>query len=211
MIDALLFDLGGVLVHLHPEAALDRFSRALPHLGPERVRARMDEATPLCQAYERGVMGTYTFLRDFAAHFETDMAWNQLTVCWQDIFSPNWPVIQLLDQLSRRYTCHLLSNTNALHMTHLYQRFDFFSHFATQTLSYEVGLLKPEPAIYRLAARHAGVDEARCLFIDDREENVLGAREAGMRAVRYTDPEALETALRQYNLNWELTDARAVL
>lgn len=51
--------------------------------------------------------------------------------------------------------------------------------------SARVKAAKPEPAIYRIAARRAGVAAGRCLFVDDSLENVQAARRAGMTGVHY--------------------------
>lgn len=62
--------------------------------------------------------------------------------------------------------------------------------------SARVGLAKPDPRIYRLAAELAGTPVERCLFVDDGEENVEAAAALGMRAVRFGEPADLERALR---------------
>ncbi|MEU6954821.1 HAD-IA family hydrolase [Streptomyces sp. NPDC045714] len=54
---------------------------------------------------------------------------------------------------------------------------------------------KPDPAIYRIAAGRAGVPPARCLFVDDRQENVDAAIALGMTGVLYRAPADLRGAL----------------
>jgi HAD superfamily hydrolase (TIGR01509 family) len=61
--------------------------------------------------------------------------------------------------------------------------------------SARVGLAKPDPRIYRLAAELAGTAPERCLFVDDGEENVEAASALGMRAVHFREPADLERAL----------------
>ncbi len=61
-------------------------------------------------------------------------------------------------------------------------------------------LLKPDPAIFALLCARAGVAAQDCLFIDDSPTNVAGARAAGMDAIRFTDPAALEPALAERGL-----------
>jgi putative hydrolase of the HAD superfamily len=61
--------------------------------------------------------------------------------------------------------------------------------------SARVGLAKPDPRIYRLAAGLAGTPPERCLFVDDSEENVEAAAALGMRAVHFREPEDLRRAL----------------
>lgn len=59
--------------------------------------------------------------------------------------------------------------------------------FDALVLSHEVGMRKPEPGIYALAARRLGVPAGACVVVDDLVTNVLGARDAGMRAVLHED------------------------
>ncbi len=65
-------------------------------------------------------------------------------------------------------------------------------------VSGEVGVRKPDPRIFELAADHIGVPARDCFFIDDLEENVLGAQRVGMRAYHFTrnNYRALRIALR---------------
>jgi putative hydrolase of the HAD superfamily len=46
----------------------------------------------------------------------------------------------------------------------------------------DVGVAKPDPAIFRLAAKRLGVAPEACLMIDDQAQHVDGARAAGLRA-----------------------------
>jgi 2-haloacid dehalogenase len=54
-------------------------------------------------------------------------------------------------------------------------------------LSCERALVKPEAAIYELAARVAGTDAGECLFVDDSQANVEGAMRAGLESFRFVD------------------------
>ncbi|MFF1919376.1 HAD-IA family hydrolase [Streptomyces sp. NPDC058221] len=61
--------------------------------------------------------------------------------------------------------------------------------------SARVGVAKPDREIYDIAAARAGVAPERCLFVDDRLENVEAARAMGMTGVHYREPSDLRTAL----------------
>jgi putative hydrolase of the HAD superfamily len=52
-----------------------------------------------------------------------------------------------------------------------------------------VGMRKPEPGIYALTVERIGLPAAECLLVDDVEANIDAAREFGMGAVHYRDPE----------------------
>lgn len=70
------------------------------------------------------------------------------------------------------------------------------THFADDVVSSAlVGVAKPDPRIYLIAAERAGVAPERCLFVDDRLENVEAARALGMTGVHYTRVSDLALAL----------------
>jgi putative hydrolase of the HAD superfamily len=62
--------------------------------------------------------------------------------------------------------------------------------------SWHVGATKPDPAAYAGATDVLGVHPSVVLFVDDSDENVVAAREAGWQAHHYTDPLNLTATLR---------------
>ncbi|MFI7615053.1 HAD family hydrolase [Nonomuraea terrae] len=71
------------------------------------------------------------------------------------------------------------------------------TYFADDVVSsHRVGVAKPDPRIYRIAAERAGVAAERCLFVDDRPANVEAARALGMTAVHYRTFDDLASVLR---------------
>ena len=63
-------------------------------------------------------------------------------------------------------------------------------HFDDLVLSGAVGLRKPDPAIYRLAAQRLGAAPGACVFVDDLQRNVEVASELGMVGVHHTGDDA---------------------
>jgi putative hydrolase of the HAD superfamily len=63
-------------------------------------------------------------------------------------------------------------------------------------LSHEVGCMKPDARFYLAGVAAAGVPASSCVFIDDLEENVEGARRAGLHGLRYVDTPSLIDGLR---------------
>ena len=78
----------------------------------------------------------------------------------------------------------ILSNTNALHMEYVFREFPVIRDFDGHILSHEVGLLKPDAAIYELALQRYGLPAAQTVFIDDLEANCAGARAVGLRVIQ---------------------------
>lgn len=58
-------------------------------------------------------------------------------------------------------------------------------YFDAMVISWEVGAMKPEPEIYRIALERLGVGPEEALFVDDRAPNVAGAEAVGMRAMLF--------------------------
>jgi putative hydrolase of the HAD superfamily len=67
----------------------------------------------------------------------------------------------------------------------------WMNDFDVRVYSCEIGIAKPTPQIFLHSARVLEVQAEDCLFLDDRQNNVEGARQAGMQAVRFEWPESL--------------------
>jgi putative hydrolase of the HAD superfamily len=82
----------------------------------------------------------------------------------------------------------LLSNSWGNRESYAFEHFDTL--FDAVVISGEVGMRKPDPGIYALAAREVGVPPEQCVFVDDIAANVRGAAAAGMVGVHHTDTAA---------------------
>lgn len=69
--------------------------------------------------------------------------------------------------------------------------------------SAEEGVVKPEPVIYRTAATRLGLHPEEILFIDDKQPNVLAAKQVGMCAVKFTDIHSLIRHIRSVGITVE--------
>ena len=79
-------------------------------------------------------------------------------------------------------------------------RQNWLSGFDHLVWSFSLKLAKPDPEIYRLTAEGFGYDPAHILFIDDRENNVVGAIAAGMQTIHYTTQAAFEDEMQSRGL-----------
>jgi putative hydrolase of the HAD superfamily len=76
----------------------------------------------------------------------------------------------------------ILSNMPHDLLEEMRKNFDWLDEFDVQIWSCEHGIVKPDPAIYRLCLNALGCEPHRTLFFDDRPNNIEGARQAGMKA-----------------------------
>jgi len=79
----------------------------------------------------------------------------------------------------------LLSNMPCDLVTHLREHSEWLDNFDFKTFSSEVGLIKPDPAIYEHTLHGLGVSASEALFVDDREINIQAARALGIRAIQF--------------------------
>jgi HAD superfamily hydrolase (TIGR01509 family) len=99
---------------------------------------------------------------------------------------PNMALIELIrDTLKQNYKIGLLSNIGAEWIEDFFTKHDLHNLFDEVILSGEVGMAKPHPGIYELAASRLCVAPEECLMIDDIQANCVGAEDTGMQAVQF--------------------------
>jgi putative hydrolase of the HAD superfamily len=121
----------------------------------------------------------------------------RLRVDWtRQALVPRAGAVEVLDELRRRgYRLGLISVCSDEVPT-LWEHTELARRIDEPVFSCSVGVAKPDPRIYRIAAERLGVEPGECLFVDDQPPFVEGARAAGMDAVRLGgDIERLEDVL----------------
>jgi HAD superfamily hydrolase (TIGR01509 family) len=98
---------------------------------------------------------------------------------------PNQEVFDFIRELKPRYKIGLLSNVGPGTIERKIPP-NLLELFDTKVISSEVGLLKPDPAIFRLAAERLGVAPQEAVFTDDHVEYLPGAVQIGMPTVLFT-------------------------
>jgi putative hydrolase of the HAD superfamily len=101
-------------------------------------------------------------------------------------------MLDLLDRLARSgLTLGLLSNIPPEIADEFLRRHAWLDRFDVLGFSCRIGHVKPEPAAFDWCIKALGVEPARALMIDDREENLRAARTCGMQTHLFTDPATL--------------------
>jgi putative hydrolase of the HAD superfamily len=93
------------------------------------------------------------------------------------------PAVDLARALRPRYKVSVLSNADRTLRRRLEEEMRIAHFFDDIVCSAEVGMAKPEAAVFHLAAERLGVPPARCVFVDDWDRNVEAAQGVGMKAV----------------------------
>lgn len=105
----------------------------------------------------------------------------------------NAELVALVRQLRSRYKVGMLSNVGRGVMTTLFSEAELAELFDAVVLSSDIGLTKPDPSVYEVAAERLGCDPEQCVMIDDLPVNVDGAERAGMQGIVYSSVSQLKT------------------
>jgi putative hydrolase of the HAD superfamily len=204
-ISAVLFDYGMVLSNA-PEAADWRALERVLGVDEEPFQATYWKYR---DAYDRGALNAQTYweivARDLNHPMNTDVLRALIdadTVVWTH---PNIVMMEWAARLNRaEIKTGILSNIGDAMETAVLARFPALAAFDHRTFSHRLGIAKPDAEIYRHAVGGLGVPVGEILFVDDREENIRAARDAGMVAVQYSGHPGFVEEMGRLGLGWLL-------
>ncbi len=210
-VEAVLFDYGLVLTGPPHPAAWERMKAVLGASEADFHGAYWRQR----HDYDRGVLNGEGYWR--AVAMEVGQAPGEATI--QELFAadtelwtqPNQPMIDWAAALQAAgVRTGILSNLGDAMEEGVRVRCPWLSGFDHLTFSHRLQTAKPDLAIYRHAAEGLRVAPAAVLFIDDREDNIAAARQAGMQAIQYTDHAAFLQAMHAAGLGSLLEPATKV-
>ncbi|MCA0294530.1 MAG: HAD-IA family hydrolase [Actinobacteria bacterium] len=191
--DAVIFDIGGVLINWVPERAFEQVMPA-DQVGPfmERVGFhdwnRANDALPSIAASEAELAARFPAdadsIRAYRTHFLHTIA--------EEVPGTGAVVAELS---AAGVTVLALTNWAADMFAVGRERFGILRRFADIVVSGAEGIVKPDPAIYSLACRRAGVQPADAVFVDDVAANIAGAQDVGLTGLLFTSADALREDL----------------
>lgn len=197
-IDALLFDLGRVVIDIDFERVWAHWAREAS-CSVEQIR-RPIGADEAYRRYECGAMPLEEYFAHVRGILGVGLSDAQLLAGWNAIFVGEMPEIaRVLEAAKSRFPLYVFSNTNRAHEERWSVDFaHLLAHFEQVFVSSTIGLRKPDRAAFAHVAAEIGVAPERILFFDDLAENVEGARTAGLRAVQVGGTHDVIAALRPY-------------
>jgi epoxide hydrolase-like predicted phosphatase len=181
---AVIFDFGGVIWNMGWDAA--RALETANGLPPGSLHATLygGDAWSLVERgrgdREAWLAGAHRALEQLAGR-----ALPPLHAEWRALQAPIRENIDLVRALRPRHRTGILSNADATLRERLGNVIGIVDLFDDIVCSAEVGLAKPEPAIYALACARLGLPPGACVFVDDHGPNVVAAADAGLRAILY--------------------------
>ncbi|MDR3298051.1 MAG: HAD family phosphatase [Candidatus Nomurabacteria bacterium] len=113
----------------------------------------------------------------------------------------NTALLAEIKELRKHYKIGLLSNVG-IGFWKRFTKEETTEYFDDVVLSYQVGLVKPDPRIFELAAERLGVEVSECVFIDDDEKNVKSAKDCGMQGITYDWDMDIKKALKNIGVTF---------
>ena len=191
-----VFDLGGVVLTWDPAAVIASVFED-PHdrtLVTNRVLGNpdwvdLDRGTlPLAEAIERAAQRTSLSTEKLHRLFETAVR----------SLMPRPDTIELIETVKGAGNpLFVLSNLHRASLAHLEATYDFFDLFDGRIVSCEVGVCKPDAAIYRRLLQEFGLDPSATVFIDDLQVNLDAAAEHGIHTVWFEDVDSCRAQLQR--------------
>ena len=174
---AIIFDCFGVIALT---GTWSEFLRSLPaDIDTEPLHA-------LNHQHDSGAISTKEFL--YRLHDITGHEPKQLEEIVKTDNMKNHALLSYIkSELKPYYKIGLLSNIATDWVKSRLLSVDEQAMFDDMVFSYEVGIAKPDPAIFQLASKRIGEKPENILFTDDIPENVQSAQRVGMHAVTYTN------------------------
>ena len=196
---AVLFDVGNVIVDWDPRRL---YRKIFPDAA--EMDAFLDEVCTMAwhTEHDRGRPFAHGADLLIAEHPQHELAIRAWRGRWDEMFAGAIPETEavLHDLHARGVPIHGLTNMSPEVWPGVQAMSEAFALFDTVVVSGDEGLIKPDPAIFRLACARTGLAPADMVFVDDNAANIAAAHALGFPTVRFADPAALRPALERFGL-----------
>ncbi|WP_421869232.1 HAD-IA family hydrolase [Marinoscillum sp.] len=195
-LDTIIFDLGEVIVDLNTRAVLEEFSRLTKTDGAGLKEVLMN--TPHLFLYETGQIDDQTFASEMSREMNTSINYEDFKFGW-NLMIKDIPIqrLEFINKLKETHQVLILSNTNAMHeekfeaimQERIGMKMMDLAHIAYY--SHHIGYRKPNHDIYEFVLAKNSLNPEKTIFLDDREDNILAAKEVGIRTQQVMHPDQI--------------------
>jgi putative hydrolase of the HAD superfamily len=201
MIRCVISDLGKVIIFFDNNIFFEKIANYSPHSKGE-IRELASAHFYLVELFDKGEITPQDFHARVKQELEASIDYDTFFSVYNDVFSLNPPVHQIMKRLKRNYRLVVLSNTDTMRFGFIKKKFPEILIFDEYVLSFEVGFMKPHPQIYKEALKKAEFPAKECVFIDDREENIEAAVKLGINGILLGSQTDLEVILKNMGLSF---------
>jgi putative hydrolase of the HAD superfamily len=195
-IKVILFDLGNVLIDFDFSIAAKRFAYFCEK-GPKEITG-LFLSSNIINLFEEGKISPKDFFSQVKDMLDLNISYARFIPIWNEVFflsAKNRSVYSLANNLRNNYRIAVLSNTNMLHYDYIKEYFPVFNIFNEVFASCKMGLIKPDPRIYKQVLEALDVKPEEVFYTDDREELVKSAAALKINGFVFTDYKKLKSDL----------------
>ncbi len=198
-IEVILFDLGNVILpftHYQIAEKLSQFSQRKEFQDPQRIFSYLfDFEKGAVNGYEVGKVSSIQFFKSLKKYLHLSLSFKKFIPIWNDIFTEDQGVSEIIRSLKGKKKLGLISNTNPFHFDYILSKFPVIRIFDKWILSHEVGFKKPDVHIFQKAMEWASVEPGKILLIDDMKKHVEVAVSLGMQGIHFISAQQLREEL----------------
>lgn len=190
----IIFDLGQVMVEWIPTKMVDETFKNEERIPYELVPIFN---TPIWLNYDAGQYSREELIEKSAAACDKEL-FSRLVTKIPQLVKVHPEMVALVNEVKNQgFKVYILSNMPKEIFQELNELNGLTELFDGQTVSYEVGKIKPHPAIYHHLLNTYSLNPEECFFIDDRDDNIHGAKRCGIDGVVYQDFHQLRSELKK--------------
>lgn len=196
MIKNIVFDVGKVLVEYDPDKYMEGLG--FDTETQAAVNAAMFQH-PLWEECDRGILTTEQLLNGFVANapeYEEQIRRAFTTVEGAIHVMPY--TMEWLEELKAKgYHLYIISNYGEYTYERTKMEMTYLPYMEGAVFSFQCKMIKPDIAIYQYLCDTYRLEPSECVFFDDREVNVEGARKAGFHGIQFRDYEQAKKELEE--------------
>ncbi len=204
---AVIFDLGGVLVDVNKKVSIRKWN--LLTGGDTTSFEQIFFSDRLKNRFNEGSIDSSSFLHTIKTGIGSPppsslssepIPESSLKSIWTAMLRPRSYTEKIIDLLHGSLHLAILSDTDPIHASYMENEFGFFQKFKVKTYSYLVGATKPDKRMYSAVLNELGIEANSCVFFDDRPQNVTGAINMGIRAYKASNEKDILGGLKKEGL-----------
>jgi 2-haloacid dehalogenase len=199
-IDAIIFDLGGVLIDWNPSYVFDKMftdeqqkKHFFENICTHEWNEKQDAGRPIKEATEE-LLHKHPEWKDYIEAYYG--RWKEM------LGGPIHGSVEVLKQLKEtgKYKIYALTNWSAELFPIALERYEFLHWFDGRVVSGEEKMRKPFPEFYQLILDRFQLEPEETLFIDDNLRNAEAAEKIGLKTIRFHSPAQLKSDLIQLGI-----------
>ena len=191
-LDAIILDLGNVLAFHDNVKLFAEMARAFD-TTPDALKERLEGG--LWERVNRGQLPGDSLRKELVERLGKEITAKDWFEVWNCHFTLNEPMVTMVDFLVGQVKLVLLSNTHDQHVAYVRPKLPVLEKFDGLVFSCEVGLMKPQKAIYEKALAAAGTAPWKTAFFDDVKSYAIAATQVGVHGRVFTTLEQFQDDL----------------